>query len=103
MRFFVRSRVGVQRVIYVHFNGQINRRSDIPYEYFSVNDINGTPQTYHKSEVWAEVGPEPIGAALVIGVLLFIVDPLLGLLGALGGGALSAQAEDERVRVFNSS
>ncbi|HUC38928.1 MAG TPA: hypothetical protein VL944_02250 [Candidatus Acidoferrum sp.] len=102
MRFFVQSRIDPQRNVYVHFDKQVTRRADIP-EYFSINDINGAQQTYHRREVRAEVGPEPVGVALVVGALLFIIDPILGILGALGGGILSTQSEEERVRVFNSS
>ena len=51
----------------------------------------------------AEAGAEPAGIALIVGALLFIVDPILGILAGLGSGILANQSEEDRVRIFNES
>lgn len=103
MRYYVISRINSSQKIYVSFGSQPAKRENIPYETFLVADLNGIQQLYTRQEVWAETGTEPAGVALVIGALLFIVDPLLGILAGLGSGILANQSEEDRVRIFNQS
>jgi hypothetical protein len=79
------------------------KRENIPYETFFVIELNGVQQLYTRNDVLAETGTEPAGIALIIGALLFIVDPLLGIIAGLGSGILANQSEEDRVRIFNQS
>ncbi len=103
MRYYVTSRMNPNQRIYVSFGSQPPKRDNIPYETFLVTDLNGVQQLYTRRDVWAETGAEPAGVALVIGALLFIVDPILGILAGLGSGILANQTEEDRVRIFNQS
>jgi hypothetical protein len=103
MRWYVNSRINPNQRIYVTFGMQPAKRENIPYETFFVTDLNGVQQLYTRRDVWAETGTEPAGVALVIGALLFIVDPLLGIIAGLGSGILANQSEADRVRIFNQS
>ncbi len=103
MRFYVNSRINPTQRIYVTFGMQPAKRENIPYETFFVIELNGVQQLYTRNDVLAETGTEPAGIALIIGALLFIVDPLLGIIAGLGSGILANQSEEDRVRIFNQS
>ena len=103
MRFYVQSRLDPQQKLYIRFAVEPQKKENIPYELLNVNDINGILQIYNRREVWAEPGDTPAGVALVVGALLFIADPLLGILGGLGSGLLASEDERKRVKIFNSS
>lgn len=103
MRYYVNSRINPNQRIYVTFGSQPAKRENIPYETFFVTDVSGIQQLYTRRDVLAEAGAEPAGVALVVGALLFIVDPLLGILAGLGSGILANQTEEDRVRIFNES
>jgi len=104
MRFYVICQLhrNEQERIYVNFQGDVRSRSQLP-PYFTLicpttrAQINYTPQ-----DVKAEIGLEPLGGA-VIGGLLFLIDPLLGLAGLILGAAGANATEEEKVRVFNES
>ena len=103
MRFYVNSRINPTQKIYITFGMQPAKRENIPYETFFVRDLDGVQRLYTRGEVRAETGTEPAGVALVIGALLFIVDPLLGIIAGLGSGILANKSEEDRVRIFNES
>ena len=103
MRFFVYSRSYPQQKLYVNFGRDLATRGDIKDDFFAVADYNGVQQYYTRNDVFAEVGPEPAGAALIIGALLFIIDPVIGLLGGALGGLFANQAEQDKVKQFNES
>ena len=56
---------------------------------------------YNANEVQAEAGIA-LGGALV-GGLLFLIDPVLGLIGSIAGLIGMTKKEQDRVRKFNSS
>jgi hypothetical protein len=99
MRFYVMCPVHYGERVYVRFENeaQIRTKADLPFT-FQVVCPSGVTTIYSRSQVTAEAG-FPIG--VFIGAALFLVDPLLGLLGVLGGGILGN--EDTAVNTFNSS
>lgn len=88
--------------VYVRFDKEPQAKSDIPFLTFQMTCIQGHTHTYHRHEVIAEVGLEPVGGA-VLGGLLFFVDPVVGVIGAVAGYAAVLRAEEEKVRRFNAS
>lgn len=103
MRFYVKCKeYGHIEKVYVRFAQEPNVRSDIPFWSFQMKCSQGHIHTYYRYEVIAEVGLAPIGAA-ILGGLLFLVDPLLGIIGAGAGLFGVAANEEERVRRFNES
>lgn len=57
---------------------------------------------YTKEDVQAEVGSASLAGAAV-GGLLFLIDPILGIAGAILGGMISASTEKQNVDNFNNS
>ena len=102
MRFYVRCRVHQNERIYITFQSEPQTRSDIQQETFQLICPQGRPDVYFKAEIIAEVGLEPIGGA-ILGGILFLVDPLAGVLGASLGLFGVAAREQEKVRRFNGS
>lgn len=101
MRLFVWCAVHPAEKVYLQFTKQPSTRDEIPWQ-FSVQCPQGVIYTYARNAVEAEVGPTFLAGAAV-GALLFLIDPLLGLLGALGGAVGVGATEADKVKVFNSS
>lgn len=88
--------------IYVKFDNQPKLRSEIPLSAFQLTCKSGHTNIYFRNDVFAEIGLEPIGGA-ILGALLFILDPLVGIAGAATGLFGIAARENEKVKTFNSS
>ena len=89
--------------IYIDFEGkQPVIRSDIQNVAFQLRCRSEHFNVYLKNDVQAEVGLEPLGGA-ILGGLLFIIDPLAGIAGAAAGLFGIAAKEQEKVRRFNDS
>lgn len=101
MRYFVDCKVHSGEKIYVNFQKQPKTRSEIPST-FSLKCPKGSMSAYSNGEVQAEIGGTAIAGAL-LGALLFVVDPVLGLLGAITGGAIGGSADKQAVDNFNNS
>jgi hypothetical protein len=92
----------MQEKVYISFQGTIPKiRSDINYT-FNLTCPSGSTNVYKKGEVNAEMGNSSLAGA-AIGGLLFLLDPVLGILGAVLGGTISASAEKDSVDKFNNS
>ena len=102
MRCFVWFKTHGQEKIYINFQAPIPKvRSDINYA-FNLTCPRGTTNLYTNREVNAEMGSGSLAGA-AIGGLLFLLDPILGILGAVLGGTISASAEKDNVDKFNNS
>lgn len=102
MRFFVWCKSHEQEKIYINFQAPIPKvRSDINSA-FNLTCPRGVTNLYTNREVNAEMGSASLAGAAV-GGLLFLLDPILGILGAILGGTISASAEKENVDRFNNS
>lgn len=88
--------------IYIRFEREPQVRAEIPFWTFQMTCPQGSTNTYYKNEVHAEVGLEPVGGA-ILGGLLFLVDPVAGVIGAGAGYAAVKKAEDEKVKKFEAS
>lgn len=83
--------------VYVKFKQEPRSRQDVP-ALFQVTCHSGYTGTYSRSQVMAEPG-FPIG--VLVGTILFLIDPLLGLIGGVAGGALSNADDQRRANQFN--
>ena len=84
MQFYVKcEQYGHIEKVYVHFAQEPQTRGDIPFWSFQMTCSQGHTRVYSKNDVVAEVGLAPIGGA-ILGGILFLVDPLIGLIGAGG-------------------
>ena len=102
MRFYVICKSNPQERIYVSFDKKIiETRMDLPSQFY-LTCKNGEKFPYSNKDVFAEVGFEPLGGAL-IGSLLFFIDPLIGLIGTILGATGSATKETAKVNKFNNS
>ena len=102
MRFFAWCKSHPQEKVYINFQGQSPKtRSDITYS-FSLKCPRGSINWYTNREVQAEMGSASLAGA-AIGGLLFLLDPILGIIGAVLGGTISASAEKDSVDKFNNS
>lgn len=101
MRYFVWCKVHPQEKIYINFQNQPKTRADIPPS-FTLKCPRGSTSLYSNRDVQAEIGGTAIAGAL-LGALLFVVDPVLGILGAITGGAIGGSAEKQAVDNFNKS
>ena len=102
MRFYVICQLHrqTQERIYVNFQGDVRLRSQLP-QYFTLLCPTTRTQTYYTPhDVIAEIGLEPIGGA-IIGGLIFLIDPLLGLAGLILGAAGANATEEQKVQTFN--
>ena len=97
MRFYVPCAIHPNEKVYVRFEREPHSRQDVP-AFFKVTCPNGFNGTYQKRQVMAEPG-FPIG--MLVGAILFLIDPLLGLIGAAAGGALSNADEQRKADQFN--
>ena len=102
MRFYVKCRIHPNERIYIRFEREPQTKNEIPFWTFQMTCPQGHPDTYYRNEVIAEMGLEPIGGA-ILGGLLFLVDPLAGVIGASAGLFGMAAHEEEKVRRFNES
>ena len=105
MRYFIicRDPSHGQEKVYLNFpNPQPTVRNEIPYPAYEVVCPRGYRAIYSRMDIRAEVGLEPLGG-LIVGGLLFLVDPLLGVMGASAGLFGVAAEEERKVRVFNES
>ena len=100
MRFYVNCKDS-QEKIYITFQKEPQTRSDIP-AIFSLKCQNGQIEGFTNNDVSAEVGMEPIAGA-VLGGVLFLIDPLIGLFGALIGAISMNTKEENKVKKFNNS
>jgi hypothetical protein len=91
-----------QLKVYVRFEKEPQTKSEIPFWTFQMTCIEGHTYIYSKGDVHAEVGLEPIGGAILGGLLVFL-DPIVGVLGAAGGYAAVLEAERTKVRKFEES
>ncbi len=87
--------------IYISFQRIPSVRQEIP-AFFNATCPSGITGSYTNGEVIAEVGDAAIGGAIV-GGLLFLVDPLLGLAGMIIGALGANATEQQRVEAFNRS
>lgn len=101
MRFYVLCYYHPGEHIYINFGRELQTRSEVPFQ-IGLTCPSGIYGSYNNRQVIAEVGTEPLAGA-IIGGLLFLIDPLLGLLGALGGAASVNAKEQEKVNRFNNS
>lgn len=101
MRYFVWCKVHPEEKIYINFQKQPQTRAEIP-QVFSLKCPRGVTSSYSNRDVQAEMGGTAIAGAL-LGALLFVVDPVLGIIGALTGGAIGGSAEKQAVDKFNKS
>lgn len=97
MRFYVMCGYHSNEKVYVRFQTEPHSRQEVP-AFFQVTCPNGYIGTYSNWQVMAEPG-FPIG--MLVGAVLFLIDPLLGLIGAAAGGALSNADEQRRADQFN--
>ena len=97
MRFYVMCSAHQNEKIYVRFQTEPHSRQEVP-AFFRVTCPSSYTGTYSNWQVMAEPG-FPIG--LLVGAALFLIDPLLGLIGAAAGGALSNADEQRRADQFN--
>ena len=103
MQFYVKcEQYGHIEKVYVHFAQEPQTRGDIPFWSFQMTCSQGHTRVYSKNDVVAEVGLAPIGGA-ILGGILFLVDPLIGLIGAGAGLFGIAKIEQEKVERFNAS
>ncbi|MEM4068145.1 MAG: hypothetical protein QXV17_14940 [Candidatus Micrarchaeaceae archaeon] len=100
MRFFVYCKYHSGEKIYIQFTTVPQVRSQIPP--FNATCPQGYTAPYNKDDVIAEAGPAVVGGA-VVGALLFLLDPVLGILGAILGGLGVGAAEQAAVERFNKS
>lgn len=100
MRFYVNCRYHKGEKIYIQFATVPKVRSQIPP--FEVTCPQGFKETYYKDDVFAELGPAFVGGAIV-GGLLFLLDPILGILGVILGGLGVGATEQSAVDNFNKS
>jgi len=102
MKFFVWCKTHGQEKVYINFQAPLPKvRSDITPT-FNLTCPKGNINWYSNREVFAEMGNASLAGA-AIGGLLFLLDPILGILGAVLGGTISASAEKESVDKFNNS
>lgn len=101
MRYFVWCKVHNQEKIYINFKNQPKTRAEIPST-FTLKCPRGAISSYSNHDVQAEIGSTAIAGAL-LGALLFVVDPILGIIGALTGGVIGGSAESQEVDKFNKS
>ena len=102
MRFFAWCKSHPQEKVYISFQGEPPKtRSDIPYS-FNLKCPNGSINQFTNKDVQAEMGSASLAGA-AIGGLLFLLDPILGILGGVLGGTISASAEKDNVDKFNNS
>ena len=101
MRFYVICKSNQQERIYVSFEKEPITRSDIPPA-FDLKCRNGQINTYTNKEVIAEIGIEPLVGGL-LGGLLFLIDPILGLIGTVATAFGTGIKETEKVNQFNNS
>lgn len=76
-------------------------RSEVPFS-FTLVCPQGFRATYTNHQLQAEVGLAPLGGA-VLGGLLFLIDPVLGIIGAIGGAVAGASSDQAKVDKFNRS
>ena len=88
--------------VYVRFEKEPQTRAEIPFWSFQMTCSLGHTHTYYRADVHAEIGLEPLGGA-ILGGLLFFVDPFLGAAGAIGGYAAVNKAEKDKVTKFEAS
>lgn len=102
MRHYVRCHSHTDEKIYVRFEQEPATREQIPEWFFA--DCTRTQQrdTYSRKEVTAEIGPSFIAGAVAVAALLVLVDPIVGIISAIGG-ALGLQNEQKKIDTFNQS
>ena len=100
MRFFVNCKYHRGEKIYVQFVTPPQVRSQVPP--FNATCPQGFTTIYDRNDVFAELGPAFVGGAIV-GALLFLLDPILGILGVILGGLGVGAAEQTAVDNFNKS
>lgn len=101
MRFYVTCKPNPQERIYVSFERSPVTRQDIPAN-FPLKCKNGQEDNYTNKDVSAEIGIEPLAGG-ILGGLLFLIDPLLGLVGAIAASAGTMVKEADKVKKFNES
>ena len=87
---------------YIRFNPEPRVHSEIPYFEFELICGLGHRHRYLRNDVHAEVGLEPIGGA-ILGGILFLIDPVAGVIGAGAGLFGMWKAEQEKVDRFEAS
>jgi hypothetical protein len=102
MRFYVICRVHPNEKIYINLANAPTVRNDIQATPFQLTCGSNHTDTYSRQEVLAEIGLAPVGG-LILGSVLFLIDPIIGIVGASAGLFGLAAAEQERVRRFNES
>ena len=100
MRFYVYCKSHLGEKIYVQFPTPPQLRSQVPP--FNAKCSQGSTHIYYNGDVFAELGPAVIGG-VVVGALLFLLDPILGILGMILGGLGVGAADQAAVDKFNNS
>ncbi|MHB1645908.1 MAG: hypothetical protein ACYCSW_05290 [bacterium] len=102
MKYYVFCKEHSQEKIYIDFGKEISTKDEIPYSCFSLKcPTTNNSYNYNANEVMAEAGTA-LGGALV-GALLFLIDPVLGLIGSVAGLLSKTKIEDDKVLKFNNS
>ena len=102
MKYYVYCREHPQEKIYIDFGKEISTKDEIPYPCFSLKcPTSNNAFTYNANDVMAEIGTA-LGGALV-GALLFLIDPVLGLVGTVMGLLGKTKIEQDKVIKFNNS
>lgn len=102
MKYYVFCKEHPEEKIYINFGKEIATKNDVPFSCFSLTcPTNNLSHTYNINNVKAEEG-FALGGAF-IGALLFLVDPVLGLIGAIAGLLGMAKNEHDKVEKFNNS
>ena len=99
MRFYVICGSHPNEKVYVRFAKEPRSRYEVP-AFFQVTCPNGYTGSYSNLQVMAEPG-FPIG--ILIGAALFLIDPLLGILGGTLGGLMSNADEEQKAKRFNNN
>ena len=100
MRYFVGCHSHPGERVYITFKPEPPDRANVP-EQFWLRCNQGAQNLYRREEVFAEPGPAwLVGAA--IGALMFFLDPIVGVIAAIGGAAGVRATEEATAQRFNS-
>lgn len=87
----------------LHKLSGVTSQNEVRYNPLFKSQVSrGSINWYTNREVQAEMGNALLAGA-AIGRLLFLLDPILGILGAVLGGTIIPSAEKNRVDRFNNS
>ncbi len=103
MRLYVDCKTHSAEKIYLKFSPpQPKTRQEVMESFWVECPQTHQPSMYSRWDVKAETGPEFLAGAIV-GALLFLLDPVVGIVGAVGGALGVHASEDQKVNTFNKS